>query len=121
MRDQEVLYNVFCIDCGRDWTPNARSPLWWQAKKKADAGYLDALGVSGVKCGCAKAPHKPDALYRVVGIDFDCQGFDIPCDTMVEACRVFLRESLHGSSVFVTGLSVAVEQDIKLLPWKRAA
>lgn len=110
---EEVLYNVHCVDCGSVWQPNQRSPLWWQAKQRAEQGYLDALRVDGQKCGCKQAVHNPEAPYRVFGYNMMCEDFDVPCHTLPEAIRAF-READNGIDiVFIVGVSDAVREKLE--------
>lgn len=107
----DVQYNVVCGSCGNFFQPGARRPLWWKAKKHADKGYLDAVCISGYECGCEKRPENPDAPFRVFGIDWDMQKYDIPCKTFVEAIRTF-RELQRCGDTFIKGVSPAVEEKL---------
>ena len=106
-------YNVYCIDCGSVFTPAFKSPLWWQAKQKAEKGYLDALCVSGGKCGCcAKKQHEPNAPFRVFGYTMDCENFDYARHTFVGAIRKFLELNCCCNTVFIKGVSASVERKL---------
>lgn len=107
----EPRYVVVCSECGQDWEPLVRSPLWWRAKKKADKGYLDALYVSGKDCGCVKECYHPDAPYRVIGYNWDCIDFNIPCNTFVEAIQAYRRHKMD--TVFIKGVSKTVEDALE--------
>src|SRR5579872_2125226 len=85
----ERRYNVFCRACGTVWQPGVRTSLWWQAKKRSEKGFLDALPVSGRECGCVRQPHDPDAPIRVFGYDDMCEDFDIPFHSIVDAVRKY--------------------------------
>lgn len=105
----ETRYNVFCMHCERVFQPLVRSSLWWQAKQRADAGFLDALCISKDKCGCVVGEVCPDAPYRVFGYDDLCDDFDIPFDTLVPALREFRELNRTGmNTVFIKGVSPAV-------------
>ena len=87
----DATYNVYCHSCERVFQPSPRSPLWWRAKKAADLGRMDAIGVSGEECGCIRTIEKPDAPYRVVGYSDDYREYNIPCFTLVEAFNLFRK------------------------------
>ncbi len=109
-------FNVVCRTCGDVWSPGLRSPLWWRAKKRADDGYLDALSVSGEECGCVKKsekPVKPDAPYRVFGYDDMCVDFNIPFTSFVEAAREYRSAAQQLCTVFISGVSPAVERRLR--------
>lgn len=89
--DNNVRYNVTCNHCGRVWQPGVKSPLWWKAKKRADKGYLDALGVSHQECGCKPDIVDPDVPYRVVGYNDMCEDFDVPFTSLPKAAKLYLR------------------------------
>jgi hypothetical protein len=114
--EPEVRYNVHCVDCGQVFQPLAKSPLWWQAKQRAEKGYLDALHISGEKCGCEKTRVKPNALFRVFGYNDMCEDFDIPCRTFVEAVRKFISINKEGmNTVFIDGVSNTVQQKLMFI------
>lgn len=103
-------YYVYCMDCGQDFSPAYMTSLWWQAKKHADHGYLDALLISGTKCGCKKKPSQPNAPFRVFGYDDLCVDFDVPHNGMIEAMKMYLECSRTGCVVFIKGVSRRVER-----------
>lgn len=106
-------FNVSCLNCGQVWSPQNGSPLWWAAKQYAAKGYLDALHVSGEKCGCIKMPAQPDAPFRVFGYDFDLKDFEFTPVTFTEAVRLF-RELNDGlCDVSIEGVSAQVEQRLR--------
>jgi hypothetical protein len=102
-RQDDVLYNVSCWNCGQVWIPAVRSPLWWKAKKRAEKGFLDALCVAGTECGCQSEVLYPDAPYRIVGYDDMGSKFDIPYESMVPAAKKYLElaRTFMYSIVFV--------------------
>jgi hypothetical protein len=104
----EERFDVVCIACNDIWTPVARSPLWWKAKKRADKGYLDALHVTGQECGCIQKQCEPDALYRVFGFDDMCHEFDMPFTSFTDAMREYLDASRGLCTVFIHGVSPRV-------------
>lgn len=107
----EVRYCVVCTNCGAVFTPAMRSPLWWMAKQAADKGRLDAIGISGERCGCIRKPEKPEAPFRVFGYDDMCENFDVPCDTFLKAVRLYRKLSRAGGYVmFISGVSEAVRR-----------
>ncbi len=111
--NNEVRYNIHCISCGSVWQPKVKSPLWWQAHQRATKhGYLDALHVSGEKCGCVKVVREPNAPFRVFGFDFDCREYDVPFQTFVGAVKAFMSANRSGDTVFIHGVSNNVEQKI---------
>jgi hypothetical protein len=119
MKHEEVSdYNVSCIACGAIWQPEVRSPLWWKAKAKAEKGYLDAPCVSGIECGCEKAPRNPDAPYRVVGVRFDGESYNTPFYSMVKACQCFRQGDATGDIVAITGISQDAEYKLRYMPRK---
>ena len=109
-------YNVFCLSCDQVFTPVPRSPLWWQAKQRDDRGFLDALTISGEKCGCKPKIHKPHAPFRVLGYDDMCTDFDTPCDTFIKAVKLYRKLVRYGWVVFISGVSLAVQHRIELGP-----
>lgn len=106
----ETRYNVVCERCEQVFQPPIRSPLWWQAKRYADAGFLSALCVSKDKCGCVVEVGKvcPDAPYRVLGFTDLCEDFDIPFYGLMPALQEFRELNRTGSTVFIKGVSPAV-------------
>ena len=110
MRTDERRFNILCRACGSIWQPGARTRLWWQAKKRADDGKLDALAVSGEECGCVKAVREPEAPLRVFGYDDMCEDFDIPYYSFTDAVRKFRKLHANGGYVvFISGVSPKVE------------
>ena len=100
-------YNVICMLCGLVFTPAVGSSLWWQAKKRFQAGYLDALPVTGDKCGCIRHHHS-EAPFRVFGYDMTCDDYNFPCNTFTQAIRIYRERVRQGDVVFITGVSTAV-------------
>lgn len=109
---EHVQYNVSCFHCGAIWQPPYRSSLWWRAKQRSDAGFLDALHVSAEDCGCVEKQHRPEANFRVFGYDDFCQNFDLAFDSFVDAVKAY-RQYYKGSIVFIKGVSKAVEQKLQ--------
>lgn len=95
----DVLYEVTCRTCGQTWTPRVRTPLWWQARQRAEEGFLDALRVSPIECGCEEERLEVDAPYRVFGYDDMCIEFDIPFKSLVAAARKYLELERDGGFV----------------------
>lgn len=111
--EDTTRYNVFCIRCNRCWTPELKSPLWWQAKQQATKGFLDALCVTGEKCGCIKKQHLPDAPFRIFGGDID-YSFDIPFTTFIDAVRKFLDLTRTGGyDAYIKGVSSRVQEKLQ--------
>ncbi len=106
----DLRFNVACRACSYVWTPAARSPLWWRAKKWNDQGKLDAIHVSGEDCGCIeqKQQCKPGAPYRVFGFDDECREFDIPFTSFTDAVKEYRSASRSMCTVFISGVSPAV-------------
>ena len=103
-------YNVECINCGCVFAPQVRSSLWWQAKKRDEQGYLDALHVNEEECGCVEPPAHPEAPIRVFGYDSLCEDFNYPFWSFTKAVQVFRSlQKDGGNTVFITGVSTAVE------------
>lgn len=50
-----ITYNVVCRHCGNVFSPAEDTPLWQEAKRRAEKGFLDALHVEGEECGCIEA------------------------------------------------------------------
>jgi hypothetical protein len=107
---KEALYNVECVDCGAVWQPLFKSSLWWQAKQREEKGFLDALRVSGRKCGCVKTPIQANAPFRVFGYDMECIEFDMPFFKLSEALKAFIEIKKTPDIVFITGISKAVQE-----------
>ena len=107
MASSVTLYNVECMDCGQVFTPAGHSPLWWQAKQRADRGFLDALRIRWKSCGCIQEVENPNAPFRVFGYDDLCEDFNIPCNSFVAAIKSF-RKLRPMSVVFITGVSDVV-------------
>ena len=63
MASSVTLYNGECMDCGQVFTPAGHSPLWWQAKQRADRGFLDALRIRWKSCGCIQEVENPNAPH----------------------------------------------------------
>jgi hypothetical protein len=110
-------YNVFCQRCDSVWQPELKSPLWWQAKRLADTGRLDALCVSPEKCGCVQrsSQRNPKAPFRVFGYNCFCEDFDIPCNSFIEAVKKFrdLAEIGRLNTVFIDGISQRVQDRLE--------
>lgn len=92
----ETRYNVVCFECGQVWTPDVRSALWWKAKNHAEKGYLDAVNVSGVECGCKNPISEPEAPFRVFGYDDMFNEFNIPYVSLVQAPKKYLELYREG-------------------------
>ncbi len=105
------VYNVVCRNCNHAFKPTPRSPLWWQADRDAKdhPDRLDAMTISGEKCGCIKKPRDPDAPYRVVGFTDLLEDFDIPFHNFISAVRCFRRANCGGATVFITGVCKQVK------------
>lgn len=109
----DTAYVAHCTRCGAIFTPPPGSSLWWQAKQRAEKGYLDALPVSGEQCGCVRKPLRPEALFRVFGFDYVCTDFDIPCDTFVQAVKIFMELNKSGvNTLYISGVSRVVEEKL---------
>jgi len=107
-----VKYNVECIDCGHVSTLSD-GPLWWRAKKVSDSGRLDAIGIRGVECGCQQPVRRPDAPYRVFGFTDEGREYNTPFDTFVVAVEAFRDRCNLCETVFIKGVSHAVEERLK--------
>jgi hypothetical protein len=112
MKEQVAEYNVQCIACGSVWSPLSMSPLWWAAKKRAEQGYLDALDVTGERCGCIPRPREPDAPFRVFGYDM-MRGFDVPFNSFVGAVTSYRKLKDRVDNVFISGVSSKVEEQLR--------
>ena len=111
----DVVYNVVCMDCGAMFTPPFKSPLWWQAHKRAEEEkFLDALHTSGKKHGCDRTK-SPNAPIRVFGYTIWSDDFDVPFKTFTEAVKYYLDEARHGSVVMIAGVSVVVERKLHMM------
>jgi hypothetical protein len=109
---EPVRFNVACGSCGDVFTPTLKSALWWKAKKRADMGYLDALRISGVECGCVTPLAHPNASFRVLGYDDLLRGYNIPFDKFTDAVREFRKARRDGEIVYITGVSEAVKSKL---------
>ena len=105
-------YNIECTSCGCVSTVK-NGALWWRAKKSSEEGRLDAIGISGVECGCRLPVRNPDAPYRVFGFTDQGQKYDTPFDTFVTAVKAFRDRLNFGETVFIKGISPAVEDQLK--------
>ena len=112
MAQTEVLYNVECMNCGAVWQPQVRTPLWWRAKKRDEAGKLDAAGATGEECGCVKPICEPNAPFRVFGYDMMCVDFDFPFYGIIDALKAFKKLHEDGDIVFISGVSDAVVEKL---------
>lgn len=116
-KEDTTRYNVFCERCDSVWQPTLKSPLWWQAKRLADTGRLDALCVSPQQCGCVQSrpQNKPEAPFRVFGFNAFCEDFDFACGTFTEAVKKFLDLNQIGclNTVFIDGVSDRVVHRLK--------
>ena len=110
---EAVVYNVECRACGNIHQPRPKSPLWWQAKKHSEKGFLDAIRISGKECGCVEKPHLPDAPFRVLGFDWEGGAYDIPCLTFVEAVKLYIEYKYD--TVFITGVSERVKNKLSFM------
>lgn len=109
----DTAYVACCIHCSTIFTPPPGSSLWWQAKQRAEKGFLNAIPVSGEECGCIKKPLRPDAPFRVFGYDDICTDFDIPRDTFVQVVKIFMDLNKSGANiVYISGVSRAVEEKL---------
>lgn len=113
MKEQVAEYNVQCIVCSSVWSPLPKSPLWWAAKKRDEQGYLDALGVSGERCGCIKTPREPNAPFRVFGSDM-MQDFDVPFYSFTKAVKAYWGLKGHVDDIYISGVSPKVEKHLRL-------
>lgn len=112
--DQDERYNIVCLGCNNIWEPRVKSPLWWKAKARANSGKLDALHVTVEECGCVPGLQEPDAPYRVLGYDDEGYEFDIPFHAPVPAMKKFRELSNGMNTVFISGVSPAVQ--VRLSP-----
>jgi hypothetical protein len=111
----DVRYNVHCVACGAVWQPQSNSPLWWQAKRRAEKGFLDALHVDAEKCGCVTPRARSEAPFRVFGFDDMCRDFDVPFATFTAAVKGFIDANRYGCTVFIGGVSKKVERKLALM------
>lgn len=105
-------YNVECMNCEQVF-PVSEGSLWWRAKKAADHGRLDAIGISGVECGCKQTVREPEAPYRLFGYTDMGREYDIPFHTFVAVAKAFRERWSFGEDVFISGVSRAVEDKLK--------
>lgn len=105
-------YNLECTSCGGVSTVTT-GPLWWRAKKAEIDGRLDATGITGVECGCQKPVRNPEAPYRVFGFTDQGRQYDTPFYTFVEAVKAFRDRWNFGETVYIKGVSPAVEDRLK--------
>lgn len=110
----DVVYNVMCMDCGTVFTPRSKSSLWWQAHKRANEGYLDALYVSAENHGCV-VTRSPDAPFRVFGYTMDAEDFDMPFNSFTAAMKCYIEMVNRRSIVCITGVSVAVKSRLSMM------
>ena len=113
MISSSEVYQVECTQCGQVFVPPDNSPLWWKAKKRSEKGFLDALLVSGIECGCVEEKRQSNAPFRVFGYDGMCRDYDIPCHTFMEAIKTFRECDRAGDIVFIKGVSESVEHRLK--------
>ena len=117
MPQAETIYNVHCWDCDRVFQPPVKSPFWWQSKQREAKGFIDALHISGVECGCVRerVQREPGAPYRVFGYDDRCEDFDIPFYAFVPAVKKF-RELNDGMTVvFINGVTEKMKRHLDLM------
>jgi hypothetical protein len=107
-------YNAECISCGCVQSVYGGS-LWWKAKKNAERGYLDAIGISGVECGCERPLTEPNAPYRVFGWTDDGHTFNRPHFTFVGAVRDYIDNNSYGAMANIIGVSQAVKERLRSL------
>lgn len=110
---EEVRYNVACFSCGAVFQPLPRTPLWWQAKQRAEKGFLDAVHISGEECGCEKKVRHPNAPFRVTGYDGMCEDYDVPFNNFISAVKYYKEAVEAGDVVFIIGVSKAVQDRIQ--------
>ncbi|MFZ2523403.1 MAG: hypothetical protein WAW92_03395 [Minisyncoccia bacterium] len=110
---EEARYNLICFSCGSVFQPLPRTSLWWQAKQRAERGFIDALCISAEECGCAKKEVRPDALFRVTGYDGMCDDYDVPFSNFVSAVKYYKDAVEAGDVVFIVGVSKAVQDRIQ--------
>lgn len=111
MTTDKAEYNVWCEHCDAVFQPPVGSALWWQAKQRAEKGFLDAIYVSGVRHGCVtfRETREPEAPYRVFGYDCFLEDYDIPCQNFIEAVKIFKAKcQCCLDVVFISGVSPAV-------------
>ena len=100
-----IKYNVVCQSCNTVFQPTQGSPAWWIAKKRAEAGYLDAAYVQPKHCGCTPE-FVQTSPFVICGYDMDGSKFRYCVPTFVAAVKA-LRQHRYDV-VFATGLSGAV-------------
>lgn len=115
----DVLYTVYCRNCGCDFEPTIKSPLWWRAKKSSDKGRLDAISISGEECGCIKPIPEPNAPYRVLGITWNGGSYNMPFFNMINAIKTFINAEKSGDTVIIKGISRKTEWAARNLAWKQ--
>ena len=108
-------YSVYCFDCDSVLTPLERSPLWWIAKKQAESGRLDAVQISGERCGCKKEKPTTDKHFSIFGYTPDCQDFCYGYDTFVDVVQAYREIYNSGSVVFIKGISMKTERHLEFL------
>lgn len=113
---EEERYNVVCVNCDRVFQPLPRSSLWWQAKKKAGEGRLDAIMVKGEECGCEPKTVEPNAPYRVFGFNEFYEDFNRPFKVFTEAVILYRRLVKENplSIIFISGVSKSVSDKLRL-------
>lgn len=96
--EKEEIYNVSCRDCGNAFQAHPRTPLWWRARQFRDRNptRLDCLSIDGQTCGCINKNYlsKPDAPYRVFGIDLEGQEYNEGFNSFVEVVT-FYKEHIY--------------------------
>jgi hypothetical protein len=115
--NSEERYDVVCMSCDQVFQPLPRSPLWWQAKKSADGGRLDAITVTGEECGCEPKTVEPDAPYRVFGFNEFYEDFDRPFKIFTEAVSFYRRLVKENplSTIFISGVSKRVSNKLEFI------
>ena len=108
-------YNVQCRNCGSVWLAVPKSPQWWRGKQRDEAGYLDAVCVSGEECGCLKKTVQPDSPFRVFGYGTEFgEEFDVPHHSFTAAVRDYREAKKSGLlDIWISGVSKPVEQRLR--------
>jgi hypothetical protein len=106
-------YNVLCVDCDAVYQPRVGTPRWWEAKRRAESGKLDALPIDGKTHGCIRKEIRSDAPFRVFGYDDLGGEYDAPFYSFVKAVKAFREADQYGDMVFISGVSDAVVQKLK--------